>query len=67
MDNTFYMENDFSIHVIPISQMVFLKTGAYGVNNKTKPFWVKVVHLVPNVQILAGHSDDTIHFENFEI
>ena len=38
--------------------MVFLKLvyTKYQVNNKTQPFWVKVVHLVPNVQTLAGHD-----------
>ena len=33
----------------------------YQVNHKTQPFWVKVVHLIPNVQILAGHAVGTIH------
>ena len=43
--------------------MVFLKLVRleYQVNDKTQLFWVKVVHLVPNVQTLAGHTDDTIH------
>ena len=38
------------------------KTGAYGVASKSQNqlFWVKVVHLVPNVQILAGHAVGTI-------
>ena len=38
--------------------MVFLKLvhTEYQVNHKNKPFWVKVVHLVPNVQTLAGHD-----------
>ena len=38
--------------------MVFLKLvhTQYQVNHKTQPFWVKVVHLVPNVQTLAGHD-----------
>ena len=45
--------------------MVFLKlvhttravtNTEYQVNHKTQPFWVKVVHLVPNVQTLAGHE-----------
>ena len=38
--------------------MVFLKLvhTEYQVNHKTQPFWVKVVHLVPNVQSLAGHD-----------
>ena len=42
--------------------MVFLKLlhTEYQVNHKTQQFWVKVVHLVTNVQILAGHSVDTI-------
>ena len=36
--------------------MVFLKVGPteYQVNHKTQLFGVKVVHLVVNVQILAG-------------
>ena len=35
--------------------MVFLKLVhmEYQVNHKTQPFWVKVVHLVPNIQMLA--------------
>jgi hypothetical protein len=43
--------------------MVFLKLvyTKYQVNNKTQPFWVKVVHLVPNVQTLAGHDIGAIH------
>ena len=43
--------------------MVFLKLvhTEYQVNHKTQPFWVKVVHLVPNVQTLAGHAVGTIH------
>ena len=38
--------------------MVFLKLVymQYQVNHKTQPFWVKVVHLVPNVQTLAGRD-----------
>ena len=28
----------------------------YQVNHKTQPFCVKVVHLIPNVQTLAGHE-----------
>ena len=38
--------------------MVFLKLvhTEYQVNHKTQPFWVKVVHLVRNVQTLAGHA-----------
>ena len=38
--------------------MVFLKlvNTEYQENHKTQPFWVKVVHLVPNVQTLAGHD-----------
>ena len=42
--------------------MVFLKlvhTESH-VNLKTQPFWVKAVHLVPNVQTLAGHAIGTI-------
>ena len=30
------------------------------VNHKTQPFWVKLVHLVPNVNILAGHAAGAI-------
>ena len=43
--------------------MVFLKLvhTETQVNHKTQPFWVKVVHLVPNVQTLPGHAVDTIH------
>ena len=43
--------------------MVFLKLvhTEYQVNHKTQPFWVKVVHLVPNVQSLAGHDVGAIH------
>ena len=43
--------------------MVFLKLvhTEYQVNPKTQPFWVKVVHLVPNVQTLDGHAVGTIH------
>ena len=33
----------------------------YQLNHKTQLFWVKVVHLVPNVQNLAGHAVGTIH------
>ena len=33
----------------------------YQVNHKTQPFWVKVVHLLPNVQTLARHAVSTIH------
>ena len=42
--------------------MVFLKLvhTEYQVNHKTQLFWVKVVHLVPNVQTLAGHDVGTI-------
>ena len=38
--------------------MVFLKLVhmEYQVNHKTQPFWVKVIHLVPNVQTLAGRA-----------
>ena len=32
----------------------------YQVNHKTQKFWVKVVHLVPNVHTLAGHAIGTI-------
>ena len=43
--------------------MVFLKLvqKEYKVNHKTQLFWVKLVHLVPNVQTLAGHAIGTIH------
>ena len=42
--------------------MVFLKLVCLEseVNHKTQPIWVKVVHLVPNVQTLAGHAIGTI-------
>ena len=42
--------------------MVFLKLvhTESQVNHKTQPFWVKVVHLVPNVQTLAGYAVGTI-------
>ena len=42
--------------------MVFLKLvhTEYQVNHKTQSFLVKVVHLVPNVQTLAGHAVGTI-------
>ena len=53
--------------------MVFLKLvhTEYQVNHKTQPFWVKVVHLVPNVQTLAGQDigairlapTTTLHFD----
>ena len=53
--------------------MVFLKLvyTQYQVNHKTQPFWVKVVHLVPNVRTLAGHDigairlapTTTLHFD----
>ena len=38
--------------------MVFLKLvhTQYQVNHKTQLFWVKLVHLVPNLQTLAGHD-----------
>ena len=39
------------------------ETGACGVPSKSQNpmFWVKVVHLVPNVQALAGHDVAAIH------
>ena len=39
------------------------ETGAYGVPSKSQnsTVFVKVVHLVPNVQTLAGHVVGTIH------
>ena len=42
--------------------MVILKLlhAESQVNIKTQPFWVNVVHLVPNVQTLAGHAVGTI-------
>ena len=42
--------------------MVFLKLvhTESQLNHKTQPFWVKAVHLVPNVQTLAGHAIGTI-------
>ena len=38
--------------------MVFLKLvhTEYQVNYETQPFWVNVVHLVPNVQTLDEHD-----------
>ena len=38
--------------------MVFLKLvhTEFKVNHKTQLFWVKVVHLVPNVQTLVWHD-----------
>ena len=33
-----------------------LSNTEYQVNNKSQPFCVKVVHLVPNFQTLAGHD-----------
>ena len=38
--------------------MVFLKLvhAKYQVNHKTQPFWINVVHQVPNIQTIAGHS-----------
>jgi hypothetical protein len=43
--------------------MIFLKVvlTEYQVNHKTQPFWVKVVHPVPNLQTLAGHAIGAIH------
>ena len=43
--------------------MVFLTLvhTEYQVNHKTQSFWVKVVHLVPNVHTLAVHVVGTIH------
>ena len=53
--------------------MVFLKLvhTEYQVNHKSWLFWVKVVHLVPNVQTLAGQDigairlapTTTLHFD----
>ena len=49
--------------------MVFLRLvhTEYQVNHKTQLFWVKVVHLVPNVQTLAGTihlaPTTTLHFD----
>ena len=53
--------------------MVFLKLvhTKYQVNHKTQPFWIMSVHLVPNVQTLAGHfigairlaPTTTLHFD----
>ena len=42
--------------------MVLLKLvhTEFQVNHKTQPFWVKVIHLVPNVQTLAGYAVGTI-------
>ena len=57
--------------------MVFLKLVhmEYQVNHKTQPFWVKVVHLVPNVHTVAGHAvgaiclapTATLHFDTAHI
>ena len=43
--------------------MVYLKMvhSESQVNHKPQLFWVKVVHLVPNVQTLAALSIDTVH------
>ena len=48
--------------------MVFLKLvhKEYQVNHTTHPFWVKVVHLVPNVQTLAGHDVGTNNYPQFQ-
>jgi hypothetical protein len=42
--------------------MVFLKLVHVEsqVNHKNQPFWIKAVHLVPNVQSQAGHAIGTI-------
>ena len=47
--------------------MVFLKLvhTQYQVNHKTQPFWVKVVHLVPNVHTLAGYAVGTNNYPPF--
>ena len=44
-------------------KMVFLKLvhTESQVNYKTQRFWIKMVHLVSNVQTLAGHAVGTIH------
>ena len=67
------MPFQLSYHIIQkMSLQTYLKcltdgifeNGAYGVPSKSqKPnhyFWVKVVHLVPKIQTLAGHSVGTI-------
>ena len=48
--------------------MVFLKLvlTESQVNYKTQLFWVKVVHLVPNVQTLAGHQFGTNNYLHFD-
>ena len=47
---------------LPLTDGIF-ETGAYGVplNHNTQQFWFKVVHLVPNIQTLAGHDVGTMH------
>ena len=47
--------------------MVFLKLvhREYRVNPKTQPFWVKAVHLVPNVQTWH-HRFGTIDYPPFQ-
>ena len=49
--------------------MVFLKLvhAEYQVNHKTQSFWVKVVHLVPKVQTLAGHAVGTIRTQDYRV
>ena len=51
--------------------MLFLKLvhTEFQLNHKTQLFWVKAVHLVPNVQTLAGHAigtNDMLSYIEFE-
>ena len=49
---------------MPLTDGIF-ETGAYGVPSKSQnqPFWIKVVHLAPNVQTLAEYAVGTIRLE----
>ena len=49
--------------IFSITDTIF-DTDAYKVpevKHKTQPFWVKVIHQVPNVYTLAGHAVGAIH------
>ena len=61
--NTFALKRLRVLLLKLLKQMVFLKLvhTESQVNHKTQPFWIKMVHLVPNVQTLAGHFVGTIH------
>ena len=49
------------IYIFLLTDSIF-ETGAYGVPSKSHQlFWVKVVHLVPNVHTLARHAVGAIH------